>query len=62
MRRAPSLSLRIEPAEAFDALCALESREDLSDAEIALLAALRVALRPGLRVALRVVQALGEDA
>ena len=60
MRRAPLLTLHIEPTDAFEAVVALESRSDLSDAEIALLAALRVALRPGLRLGLRVVQTLTE--
>lgn len=53
MRRAARLSLPLDPVTAFEALCALESRDNLSEHELMLVAALRVALRPGVRVALR---------
>lgn len=51
MRRAPLLTLHIDPVDAFEALCALEDGRMTDDVK-ALIAALRVALRPGVRVAL----------
>ena len=53
MRRAARLSLPLDPIAAFEALCAMEDRADLTDAEIALMVALRVALRPAVSVTLR---------
>lgn len=51
--RASRMVLAIDPAQAFEALCAMEDRADLTDAEIALMVALRVALRPAVGVTLR---------
>lgn len=58
MRRPARLTLRLHDDEAFEAVCAMEARDDLSEHEQALLAALRVALRPALRMGLRTVLAL----
>lgn len=58
MRRASRLTLRIQDADAFEAVCALEARDDLSEPEQTLLASLRAALRPALRMGLRTVLAL----
>lgn len=51
--RASRMVLAIDPAQAFEALCAMEDRADPTDAEIALMVALRVALRPAVSVTLR---------
>ena len=50
---APRTAILIDPSTAFEALCSLEDRHDLTPAEQALVVALRIALRPALRVTLR---------
>ena len=55
MRRPARLTLRIQDADAFEAVCALEARDDLSEPEMLLLASLRASLRPALRMGLRTV-------
>ena len=49
----PRVPVLIDPGTAFEALCSLEDRRDLTPAEQALVAALRLALRPALRITLR---------
>lgn len=51
--RASRMVLAIDPAEAFEALCALERRANLSHPELVLAASLRQALRPAADVTLR---------
>ena len=45
----PRTAILIDPPTAFEALCSLEDRHDLTPAELALV----VALRPALRFTLR---------
>lgn len=49
----PHVPVLIDLGTAFEALCSLEDRHDLTPAELALVVALRLALRPALRITLR---------